>query len=265
MNASDLVTAALEKRPSDFFKIFNELALERAEALVGEMKDDIARGLLTSTESTDEEFDEEIESFLEYISTLTEEEAEEELEQLDELSKQTLASYINRAARDSNVDSAQAGSWHRAQKDTKVDQRLKGIRRATDQLTREEVEPIDETIKIGTKVNMHAPGQSYHGKQGTIGEIRHGLFKGAPKTYTVDYDNGKSIQLSKKSVKLAKEETLNLGGYQPVPGAEKDFVSKHKVEKFGDRAGNGDAVYKGTTKPAKYPKADKGGTVASTE
>lgn len=69
----------------------------------------------------------------------------------------------------------------------------------------EEVE-LDEAVKLGSKVRIHAPGESYHGKTGYVGEIRHGLYKGAPKTYTVDYDDGKSIQLDKKNVKLHKEE-----------------------------------------------------------
>lgn len=71
---------------------------------------------------------------------------------------------------------------------------------------------LDEAVKLGTKVVIHAPGKSYHGKSGTVGEIRHGLFKGAPKTYTIDYDrdestgHSKSIQLDKKNVKVQKEE-----------------------------------------------------------
>lgn len=209
MNASDLVTAALEKRPSDFFKIFNELALERAEALVGEMKDDIARGLVTSSESTDEEFDEEIESFLEYLSTLTEEEVDHEIEQLDEISRKTLRSYMTKAGFDSRNHklAAQKNDSNSDKAKKLAARRDKGIKRA------------------------------YY----------------------------KTMGVARVHPTVEETETLNLGGYQPVPGAEKNFVSKHKVEKFGDRAGNGDAVYKGTTKPAKYPKADKGGTVASTE
>ena len=64
---------------------------------------------------------------------------------------------------------------------------------------------LEEAIKLGSKVMIHAPGKSYHGKTGQVGEIRNGAFKGAPKTYTVDHDSG-SIQLSKKNVKLHKEE-----------------------------------------------------------
>lgn len=64
---------------------------------------------------------------------------------------------------------------------------------------------LDEAIKLGAKVMIHAPGKSYHGKTGRVGEIRHGAFKGAAKTYTVDHDGG-SIQLDKKNIKLQNEE-----------------------------------------------------------
>jgi len=64
---------------------------------------------------------------------------------------------------------------------------------------------LDEAIKLGSKVMIHAPGKSYHGKTGHVGEIRNGAFKGAPKTYTVDHDGG-SIQLDKKNIKMHAEE-----------------------------------------------------------
>ena len=66
---------------------------------------------------------------------------------------------------------------------------------------------LEEAIKLGTKVKMHAPGKDYHDSVGSVGEIRHGAFKGAAKTYTVDYGNGKSVQLGKQNVKLHKEES----------------------------------------------------------
>ena len=65
---------------------------------------------------------------------------------------------------------------------------------------------LDEAIKLGAKVMIHAPGKSYHGKTGQVGEIRHGAFKGAAKTYTIDHDGG-SVQLDKKNIKLHSEET----------------------------------------------------------
>ena len=83
----------------------------------------------------------------------------------------------------------------------------------------EEVE-LDEAIKLGSKVKMHSPGKDYHDQIGSVGEIRHGLYKGAPKTYTVDYGNGRSVQLDKRSVRLHKEDVEKYGeeGDCPVDG-----------------------------------------------
>ena len=69
---------------------------------------------------------------------------------------------------------------------------------------------VKEAVKIGSKVTMHSPGKDYHGQVGHVGEIRNGAYKGADKTYTVDYDNGKSVQLGKNKVKLHKEETRSV-------------------------------------------------------
>lgn len=45
---------------------------------------------------------------------------------------------------------------------------------------------------------------SYAGQTGSIGEVRHGLFKGAPKQFTVDLDNGGNIMLPKEALRLIK-------------------------------------------------------------
>lgn len=70
---------------------------------------------------------------------------------------------------------------------------------------KESVEDLEEAVKLGSRVKIHAPGKDYHGKIGNVGEVRHGPYKGAPKTYTVDYDDNKSVQLDKKNVKLHTE------------------------------------------------------------
>lgn len=46
-----------------------------------------------------------------------------------------------------------------------------------------------------------------------------------------------------KGVKASKEVPNTLGGYKPKAGDEQKFVAKHKIEKYADRAGNGDDVY----------------------
>ena len=51
-----------------------------------------------------------------------------------------------------------------------------------------------------------------------------------------------------KGVKSSTKVTNDLGGYKPKAGDEEDFAKKHEIEKHADRVGNGDDVYKGTTK-----------------
>lgn len=98
---------------------------------------------------------------------------------------------------------------------------------------KEELE-LDEAIKLNTKVRIHAPGKDYHDKVGHVGEIRHGAYKGAPKTYTVDYD-GKSVQLDKKNIKVHKEE-IELDEAQ---------ITHSKVAKLmGDTKTRGEAIEK---------------------
>ena len=167
----------------------------------------------------------------------------EEIEHLDELKRTTLASYVRKASHDVATKSAATGryadrankvkdelkkgdysNYQQGEKDNatadkmfnKSWKRRKGIDTAVSKLAHtakvnanEEVEQIDEVIKIGTKVKMHAPGKDYHDQVGHVGEIKHGLFKGAEKSYTVDYgdERKKSVMLGKANVKMHKEET----------------------------------------------------------
>lgn len=91
---------------------------------------------------------------------------------------------------------------------------------------------LDEAVKLGSKVKIHAPGKDYHDQVGHVGEIRHGAFKGAAKTYTVDYADGKSIQLNKKNVKLHTEEVAanNVGGGN-IAGTQGDAGKKAVMTK----------------------------------
>lgn len=92
---------------------------------------------------------------------------------------------------------------------------------------KEEVE-LGEAIKINSKVKIHAPGKDYHGEVGRVGEIRHGLHKTAPKTYTIDYGNRQSIQLDKKNIKLHKEDVDSM--FAEKFGKEREAVSRSGQE-----------------------------------
>jgi hypothetical protein len=133
--------------------------------------------------------------------------AKEEVEQIDELSKDTLKSYMGKAAKENLANLIKPGEEAKA----KAAKRFSGMMKASEKMAKEEVD-LEEAIKLGSKVTIHSPGNDYHGKTGRVGEIRHGLYKGAPKTYTVDYDydastaRSKSIQLDKKNIKQVKED-----------------------------------------------------------
>jgi hypothetical protein len=75
---------------------------------------------------------------------------------------------------------------------------------------------LSEAHKVGDKVTIVKGPKDVKGKEGRIGEIRKQAYKGAPKTYTVDYDHHettgerKSVQLPAKHIKGVKEEVENL-------------------------------------------------------
>ena len=75
---------------------------------------------------------------------------------------------------------------------------------------------LDEAHKVGDKVIIVKGPKDAKGKEGRIGEIRKHVYKGASKTYTVDYDHHettgerKSIQLQAKHIKGVKEQVENL-------------------------------------------------------
>ena len=68
---------------------------------------------------------------------------------------------------------------------------------------KEEVE-LDEAHKIGSPVEVIKG--SGKGIKGHIGEIRHGAYKGAPKTYTVFHGDKGAIQVGKEHIRAVKEE-----------------------------------------------------------
>ena len=103
-----------------------------------------------------------------------------------------------------------------------------------------EEDDVEETIKPGTKVKIHAPGKDYHDQVGHVGEIRRGLHNKAPKTYTVDYGDRKSVQLDKKNIKVHKEvdEAEYQGRKVPLGKPMRGDVKKFKVYVKDPKTGN---------------------------
>ena len=90
---------------------------------------------------------------------------------------------------------------------------------------------LAEAHKLGDKVVITKGSES--GKTGTIGEIRAGLFKGAPKTYTVDHKDG-SIQLKKTHIKAVKEQLEIDEENDPYAQAEKHLDKATEAKRKGD-------------------------------
>lgn len=65
-------------------------------------------------------------------------------------------------------------------------------------------EDLEEAHKIGDKVTITKGSES--GTVGHIGEIRHGSYKGAPKTYTIFHGENGATQVKKEHIKAVKEE-----------------------------------------------------------
>lgn len=173
----------------------------------------------------------------------------EEVEELDELEKSTLGSYVKKA-KDSLVKNRQGysdalnkpgyTSDDRRYFSKKSSNRARGIDKAVDKLTEEEVD-LEEAIKIGSRVKVHAPGKDYHGVIGNVGEIDHGLHKKSEKKYTVDYNNrSNSVTLPKSQIKLHTEEVELEEGRgrprkNPLPAgqaADVDDTNKHPMQQL---------------------------------
>lgn len=111
-------------------------------------------------------------------------------------------------------------------------------------------EQLDEAHKVGDKVLIHKGPADVKGKEGHVSEIRKGLYKGAPKTYTVDYDHHettgarKSIQLKPTHFKAVKEDldeavghTIEAHGIKGTKGTpwRKTFKSHEHLHAWADK------------------------------
>lgn len=140
-------------------------------------------------------------------------------QQLDEISKQTLGSYVKKAAKDRGLAGMEVGALHAKSSLERMKKRLTGIEKATDKLTKEEVELNEawsvngrnpqRSVKIGSKVRSydfpgmhddhyvegHVVGEtpsSYHIKVGKV--VRHGKEIPMPShMHHVEAPKGKSI------------------------------------------------------------------------
>lgn len=69
---------------------------------------------------------------------------------------------------------------------------------------RKKYKALVESKGLGKRVRVVSGPAT--GQTGTIGEVRNGAFKGAPKYYTVDLDNGSHVQVRKEALRLVQSE-----------------------------------------------------------
>jgi hypothetical protein len=112
-------------------------------------------------------------------------------------------------------------------------------------------EDLDEAHKIGSSVEVI--GGPAKGKRGTVGEIRHGAFKGAPKTYTVYHGENDAVQVKKEHIRSIKESealdelsTEKLAAYKRKASLAASEADKKGDFKTGDKRFSG--IMKATRK-----------------
>jgi hypothetical protein len=64
----------------------------------------------------------------------------------------------------------------------------------------------ENNFKLNTKVKIVGGPKHLRDIEGHIGEIRHGAYKGAPKTYTVYHGEHGAIQLPAEHIRRVNEE-----------------------------------------------------------
>ena len=152
------------------------------------------------------------------ISTATNKLTKEESEQIDELDKKTLGSYIKKASTNQigNTAKVLAGKndpeTERARK--RMGQRMSGIAKATDKLTKEEAEQIDELKKstLGSYVKK-ASGNMAGNAAVAAAQASSSMGKSSPETKRNITNRMKGI--AKATDRLTKEEAEldeNVGG-----------------------------------------------------
>jgi nicotinic acid mononucleotide adenylyltransferase len=112
-----------------------------------------------------------------------------------------------------------------------VKQRKLDLDKEYSKYQKEEVD-LEEAHKINDKVEI-VKG-SGKGTVGRIGEIRHGLYKGAPKTYTVYHGENDATQVSKEHIRKIKEE---------VKLDEEHIVHVDDGSKYGEQPHDKDAEH----------------------
>jgi hypothetical protein len=154
----------------------------------------------------------------------------EESEQLDELSKSTLGSYINKASKDASMSShwsgrssmqkTKAAKQSASTNDNIAAKRIDGIEKATNRLTREEKESCEDEAEEA--VDKHE--KKMHGKKGEVSKHEKEMHK---ESFTSLIESYKKNGL--KSLSKMKKEEVDSDTYEKEMKDQKDkFDGKKK-------------------------------------
>lgn len=169
----------------------------------------------------------------------------ESVEQIDEISKKTLGSYVKKASYDAASNAAKFGANQPDKKGgsafVKAHNRLRGIAKATDRLTKEEVEELDEISRDTAR--------SYIRKASADNAERK---KEVMKPFPMK-DMGKNVEMHKKfkkreaGIEMAGKKAYGIGGKAKVNATESveqlDELSPNTLHSYikkaaGNMAGN---------------------------
>ena len=156
MSTRDLINAIAAGDAIEIENAFNSVMAEKVSARIDDMRIDVAQNLFAEQA---EEIEEETELTLEDYSLeeIQDYMMSEDFEQLDEVSKETLKSYIKKASTDAGTDALKMIRRHKGDtvKTGRVEagknfrnigkQRSAGISKALDKLTKEEIESYLQT------------------------------------------------------------------------------------------------------------------------
>ena len=121
---------------------------------------------------------------------------------LSELARRVSAKMVNEAAQEEKEKKEKEESAESKALALKILRAKNGQRAAKQQ--NESTEDLEEAHKINDKVEIVKGSSS--GIKGYIGEIRHGNFKGAAKTYTVYHGEHGAVQVPKEHIRAIKED-----------------------------------------------------------
>lgn len=258
-----LLLRAMAKDPSDLMKMKRAIAMGDKALTNPVMRQEILKMLdqMMNLTVTDKALLQKTRSsfmkqkqFKTVDTTNTEEYVPEEVEELDELSKGTLGNYIKKAATGMNgmaVHAHMSGSASSAEQREKhfdkAFKRGKGIAKAADKLTKEEVEQIDELSKgtLGSYVKK-ATSDVVNKAVGYSHDAAKVSSKAPPTRTDSDYDKlrvgerglakrRKGIDLAVKKLTKEEAEQVDEAGYDFTHYRKMQYAQTRAAQKADDK------------------------------